>query len=259
MRVAYVTMGFPVPSETFISNEVRVLHESGIDISVHAFRAALQVASQLVAERSLEGIRTTHGGIVPTVQGLSIGFLRPGMLLRLVVFVLRHAWRRPEHVVKSLLLIPRALHIFSTLQHYRPDVLHLSWGHYPSLVGYLIQVYRPDTVVSISLGRYDLEMEYGGSAPVAQKADMIRSLARVNVQHIAGSYGVPPERVRVLYDGVELSRDRGAEAADAKIRRRIVTAGRLLPLKGMRDVLRVVANIRERWPDTSLVVLAARG
>lgn len=255
MRVAYISMEFPGPSETFTSNDVAVLQERGIDISVHALRPAHPAASRLAVERNIQGVRITHGGAGSTLKGLGIGFLRARILFRLVAFVIGHTWSRPEHMVKSLLLAPRALHIFSTLEQDRPEVVHLCWGHYPSLVGHLVQAYLPDMVVSISLAAYDLDMEYGGSVPVAREADMVRTQARVNVEHITRFCGIPPDRVSVLYDGVDLRRFCDTDVASAKISKRIVTAGRLTPAKGMSDALRVFADVLQWWPDASLVVL----
>jgi glycosyltransferase involved in cell wall biosynthesis len=98
-------------------------------------------------------------------------------------------------------------------------------------------------------------MEYGGSAPVAQKADMVRTLAEVNVEHISKAFGVPDDRITVLYDGVDLSRFHNTNLLEKKIKKRIVTAGRLIPSKGTDDTIKVFSRVLKRWPDASLVVL----
>ena len=38
MKVAYVTMQFPVPSETFACNDIKMLLEKGVDISVFTLK-----------------------------------------------------------------------------------------------------------------------------------------------------------------------------------------------------------------------------
>jgi glycosyltransferase involved in cell wall biosynthesis len=90
---------------------------------------------------------------------------------------------------------------------------------------------------------------------VAQKADMVRTLAKINVKHIEKAFGVPSDRVAVLYDGVNLSRFQGLSFSGNKVKRRIVTAGRLIPSKGTEDTLKVFERILKQWPDASLVVL----
>jgi glycosyltransferase involved in cell wall biosynthesis len=90
---------------------------------------------------------------------------------------------------------------------------------------------------------------------VAQKADMVRTLAEVNVEHISKAFGVPDDRITVLYDGVDLSRFHNTNLLEKKIKKRIVTAGRLIPSKGTDDTIKVFSRVLKRWPDASLVVL----
>lgn len=253
LNVAYIAMVFPEPSETFASNDVRVLWRAGVNVSVHSLRAAHKASARMLEERSLTAIPLTHGDTAAVKRGLKTGLVRPGLLLDLLAWIVRWNWKKPEHLVKSLVLAPPAIDIFTHLERERPEVVHLYWGHYPSLVGHLVQSYLPETVVSISLSAYDLELAYGGSAPVAQKADMVSTWAGVNVKQIAEACGVSEARVSVIYQGVTL--DRFADLKLTKTKRRIVTAGRLIPSKGTADVLRVFSNVLKRWPDASLVVL----
>ena len=255
MKIAYVTMQFPAPAETFTANDVRSLRDAGMEISVHALRPADPAATRLVHERNLGNVWMTHGGVGPSLKGCALALMRPALALRLVAFVACHNWKNPSHLFKSLLLVPRSILLVSELRARRPDIIHLCWGHYPSLVGFLVQNHCPDPVLSISLVAYDLEMEYGASAPVAQRADMVRTLAQVNVEHIAKGFGVPAEKVTVLYDGVDMRRFRERDFWSEKVHKRIVTAGRLIKSKGMDDAIRVFANLLGRWPDASLVVL----
>jgi glycosyltransferase involved in cell wall biosynthesis len=253
MTVWYITMTFPAPAETFACNDVRTLSQAGTEISVHSLRPAHPASSQLLEERKLAGAGVTHGSKAAMVSGLKAGLSRPGVLFNLLVWSFRRCWRRPAHLAKSLALLPRILQLFAAIERERPEVVHVYWGHYPSLVGYLVQRYLPDTVVTVSLAAYDLEMEYGGTGPVAQRADMVRTLAKVNVGHIQEAFGVPAQCITVIYDGVDLSRFQ--EANTPKKKRRIATVGRLIASKGMDDVLKVFAKVLARWPDATLVVL----
>ena len=53
-------------------------------------------------------------------------------------------------------LIPMSFYMFEKLKKEKPDIVHLFWGHYPSLVGYLVKKNMPDTKLSQFLGAYDL-------------------------------------------------------------------------------------------------------
>jgi glycosyltransferase involved in cell wall biosynthesis len=176
----------------------------------------------------------------------------PAVLFELLAWLVRHNCRKPKHLVKSLLLMPRALDIFFDLSANPPDVVHLFWGHYPAIVGHLIQRHLPRVVLSIFLGAYDLLRGFPGSAQVARGADVVWTHARVNVPEIL-RFGAEPDRIRIAYRGIDVSRFQPHSAR--KIPQRIVTAGRLSAAKGMAEVLTIFRRVHERWPDASLIVL----
>jgi len=141
--------------------------------------------------------------------------------------------------------------ILIELERERPHVVHLFWGHYPSIVGWLVVTALPDIVLSMFLGAYDLVRPYAGSASVAQRADLLTTHARSNVSEIK-ALGIPHERIHLTYRGIDLTLFTGA---GCKVTRRIVSAGRLEDAKGMRDVLLVFRQVWARWPDATLRIL----
>lgn len=255
LRVSYVTMRFPGTSETFATNDVRTLHAWGVDIRVHGLKSPNPRARALAEERGVQDVPMTHGGVDAALRGIRVGVSRPLLLVHLLGAILAGCWRRPEHLLKSLLLAPRALDVFASIEAERPDVVHVYWGHYPSLVGWLVQRRLPHVVCSISLAAYDLEMRYGVTHAVARRADFVRTLGRVNVDEIHEVFGVPRESIRVIYDGVDLARFPTEAEALPKIGRRIVTAGRLIRSKGIDDALHVFQRVLTSFPDATLVVL----
>jgi colanic acid/amylovoran biosynthesis glycosyltransferase len=255
MKVSYILMLFPVPSETFASNDIKFLREAGVEVSVHSLRPAPRRIAPLVKERNLIDISLTYGGYFEILKGLGVAVSRPLVLFHLLGYIWRTTHKKPEHLLKSLVLMPRIMGLFSRLEKESPDVIHLYWGHYPSLVGYLVQSYLPHIVLSISLSSYDLQMEYGGSGPVARRADMVCTHAKVDVESINRAFGIPAEQVNVIYNGIDLGHIENLTGGLNKIRRRIVTVGRLVSLKAMGDVLTVFAKVLPRWPEASLVIL----
>ena len=141
--------------------------------------------------------------------------------------------------------------ILDELQRTKPDVVHLFWGHYPSLVGYLVRTTLPGTVLSLFLGAYDLTRRFGGTPWVARSADLVSTHAECNMAAIE-KMGVARERIHLAYRGIDLATFNGTAP---KIARRIATVGRLETGKGMDDVLRAFREIHMRWPDTTLRVL----
>ena len=130
--------------------------------------------------------------------------------------------------------------------------MHLFWGHYPAIVAFLVKNHLPDTVLTIFLGAYDLSREFPGTPDVARQADAVWTHARYNVEKIL-SFGIPVQRINVAYRGIDLNRIDSADCQ--RVRHRIVSAGRLIPLKRMEAVLAAFQIIRSKWADATLVLL----
>jgi colanic acid/amylovoran biosynthesis glycosyltransferase len=255
VKVAYVTMQFPQPSETFASNEVRLLSRRGIEITVYGLRREHPRAEELVRERGLGEIPTTHNGLRESAWGALAALARPWLLLRATAWVLWSTRRKPRDAVLSLMLLPRSFGVLAAIEQARPDVVHMYWGHFPTIVGYLVQRRLPATVTSVSIVAYDLEREYGGAIRVARNANVIRTHAEVNVPRIAGFVGVAPDRVEVIYNGVDIAWVEQIRRRHRKVRHRVVTVGRLSERKGMSDVIKAFAHVHAKWPDATLTVV----
>lgn len=249
-------MSFPAPSETFATQDVRVLRQHAIDIEVHALRTAHREARGMLEERGLADLPVHHNGFIPTLCGLLAMARRYGDALATLRWIWRHNRHRRSYLLRSLALLPRAFDILADLERNTPDVLHIFWGHYPSLVGYLVQKRLPRTAVVLCLNAYDLEMELPGSAEVARSADVVRTHAAVNVERVAGFAGIEPTSIEVIYNGVDLVRLDALIERRTKVPRRIVTVGRLVEEKGMFDALEAFARLRKGpWGDATLQML----
>ena len=252
LRVLYVTMQFPVPSEAFAAVELSALRRAGAAVSLEALRRRPANAELSLAESGLADLPPGHNSLAASARGVCAGLRRPRLLLHLIAILLEHGRRRPGHLLRSLLLAPRILDLFARVARDRPDVLHLFWGHYPSLLGLLVERALPATVVSLFLGAYDLEQAYGGSGALARKAPVVWTHAEVNRPAIE-RLGVEPGRIEVCHRGVELAHNDAGRVP--KVARRIVVAERLIASKHTDDALSVFALLRQNYPTASLVVL----
>jgi hypothetical protein len=84
IRVWYVTMQFPSPSETFAGSDVRALRRAGADVSVHSLRRAHVDAERFIRERDLSEVPVTHGGADTIRAGLWACLERPKLTLDLL-------------------------------------------------------------------------------------------------------------------------------------------------------------------------------
>src|SRR5690606_8558658 len=135
----------------------------------------------LMKERNHEGLPVESFGLKSCIRALLFPFSHPIMFLSLLWWVISACRMRPKHLFKSLILIPSVLSICSILLKKRADVVHLFWGHYPSMRGYLVNSYMPETVLSMFLGAHDLVSAYPGSVKLAAKADVVVTHAQSNL------------------------------------------------------------------------------
>ena len=247
-------MQFPYLAETFAGVEVLALRELGVDVDVYGLRPEHPHHATMVRERRLQQVSIKHQTAARTLRGLLDAMLAPRRSFFLLTLVLRHV-RHVRERLKSLALLPIVMRIDAELREGDYDVVHLFWGHYPALVGAVLQRFHPHLPVSLFLGAYDLRTMYGPSAVVGQASAHVWTHAAVNLSAIEG-LGIPRERVHVVYRGVDLATiDSVRGRSTGRVPGRVVTAGRLIATKGALRVLRAFAVLRERQPEVTLTVL----
>ena len=256
MRVAYVTMQFPAPTETFACSDVEALCGLGEDVHVFTLRPPHARHEQLVQERDLTGVPIKALTVRRVLEGLGHAIRRPLATAGLVWWLMRSTWRQPSHLVKSLILLPISLTIAREVEAGDFDVVHMFWGHYPAIVGRLVMRQPTRPVVSVFLGAYDLLLRYGPSREIACAADLVFTHSQANLGDIA-ALGVRADRTRVIYRGLPtaLVTRLDADTEQGRDVQRVVSVGRLIPEKRVEKVLEVFARVAPRWPDASLVVL----
>ena len=254
MRVAYVTMQFPAPTETFACSDVEALRGLGVEVHVFTLRPAHARHEELVRERDLAGVPIDAHTVRRALAGLGHAIRRPQTTAALVAWLVRSTWRNPSQMFRSLILLPVCLTIAREVEGF--DVVHLFWGHYPAIVGRLLLRQRTRPILSVFLGAYDLLLGYGPSREVACEADLVFTHSRVNLGDIA-ALGVPHERVRVVYRGLPTALVTRLDAGDEDARdvQRVLSVARLIPDKRVEKVLEVFASVVPTWPGASLIVL----
>lgn len=252
MKVWYVFPQFPAPSETFAGNDVRALRELGAELRVLNLRPSHPASARLLREWDLEGLEVDECSPSKLVVGLGWMCRRPLVLSYLLRVIVHDNWRRPVHLAKSLLALPRVFSMHRTLQGGSPDVVHLFWGHYASLLGLAIRRTHPGVVVTMFLGAYDLRSRYRTSARLAKVADAVFTHARENLP-LLDTLGIPVGQVSVVYRGVDLQRLQARP--HQRVPFRIASAGYLVEKKGMAEVLGVFELVQRRWPKSSLCII----
>lgn len=252
MRIFYITMRFPAASETFACSDIQELAQNCHQVSVYCLRSAVGDFKKLIQERNLEKIPINSLNIGNFLSGIRLLVIHPFMFFSLLFWCLKNSWPKPSHIAKSIALIPRSLFIFSEIQKHKPDVVHLFWGHYPSIVGYLVWRFRTETCLSIFLGAYDLISNFKGSWDIANKSNLVFTHSYYNIK-LLKDMGVPFEKINVVHRGIDLQEIYGKSIEKHPFK--IITAGRLIPGKEFKFLLKLYSSLITKWPKANLVIL----
>src|SRR5690606_22015252 len=190
-----------------------------------------------------------------TAAGIAAAARRPGVLAKALWWLLSTCARAPVHLPRALAALPYAFWALDLLERDPPDVVHLDWGHYPTVVLPLVRWRGVPCVVSLSLVAYDIHRRFPGTRTGAHLADIVRTQARCNVGEIAAVTGIDPSRIEVVPDGVDLARIAAVAAGARKVRGRVAVVSRLVPAKGVDDALRAFAAARRSNPHATLRVM----
>lgn len=249
-------MRFPKRSETFAQIETRALKKLGHDVSVYTLHP-----EKPEDESGLESTGITPSQLYRPVARVSLAdmvlVLRHAPLaMRLVWVLLRTCWRTPRHFAKAVVLLPAAVGVFSQLMKDKPSVVHLFWGHYPALVGWLWLAANPKHRLSMFLGAYDLMYKFPLSRVVGRNLQfegrgLVFTHAKANLQAI-DDFGLDSSQVVVSYRSVDMSQLKLAPGS--KVPRRVFSAGRLIPEKGMATLVQAFSRVVAQYPDATLVI-----
>lgn len=254
MKISYVTMQFPVPSETFASNDVKTLKSLGIDIDAYSLKARYKNHNDLIKSRGLENIVCESSNVKKNIMGIFFIFKNIFLLFSLVSWLLKNDFNKSKHLIKMIALIPMSFYIFEKLKKEKPDIVHLFWGHYPSLVGYLVKKKMPNTKLSIFLGAYDLEYALGVSKSLSKCADFIFTHAKVNLEQLQ-KLGIDISKVTVVHRGTTTSKFLLLVEDIMKDKNIWLTVGRLLPSKGFDKVIDLFSKYKKTNPNAKLNIV----
>ena len=241
LRGATVFMTYPVASETFAQRDVKALQRLGHSVEIHQLNPR--------TDGALDKLKS----MASNVKAL-LGFPAPGQLIGLFFRLLfsRH-WRLVDRL-KCICLLPAAAHVAKRIIASQPDVVHLFWGHYPSLVTLLVEGHLPRGRLSMFLGAYDLEMKLPVSRWAHATSDLLFTHAQVNVADIQAFLGRSAQP-RVIHRGIDLQPyPVDAYVGFAERRAQIFTAGRLIADKGFDRVIRVFAQVHASCPEARLAI-----
>lgn len=268
LRLAYVLLWYPKPSETFLVTEVRGLRALGLDLRVFALYGALAcgLTPELRAEAGVE--RLGLGGLGRILCGLGHWFARkPGPVLSLFGKALGAGLggtpgdhgslgSRLEKYGENLWALLCAFHLARRFEAEGLGHIHAPWAGGPATAAWAVSKL---TGIPYSLtGRArDVHPPDGLLVVKLQSAVFVRAIARCNMAHMARIGGIKPEAVQLIRESLPWP-ERPEAPAPLASPVRILGLGRFVGKKGFDDLLRACRLLLDQGLDFRLI-LAGEG
>jgi glycosyltransferase involved in cell wall biosynthesis len=235
-RVAFLIGNFPVPSQRFILREVLAVRALGAEVEVYAVRHPAADWLDAREREVLGAVRAVPGILSWSSLRAHAYFLRRnprrygatlGAMLRMPrrrwYLVFRHAdaFLRAPWVARSVLTSRGSPHVHA---HFALRATELA----VAVAGLTGGTY------SFTAHAYDIYREPSGLEAKIRGARFVVTCTRVNAEYLRGLCpDVPPDRIRLVYHGVEAEPQADAPSRPAEPGPPLVlTAGRLVEKKG---------------------------
>jgi len=280
--IAFLFPAFPVLHQTFVLWEVLALRRLGVPIELHSIKQPSTATQQPEGEKLAREVHYLPPALSAEVLRANWQVLRrdPGRYLGVWARLAREWWRdrnagrswqkkkvgrdAPErqltlvellrgrfnrnrwlYLLKSLALIPQAVHLGLRLEGAGVRRVHAHWASYPATMAMVVHwLFGLD--FSFTAHAYDIYMVPYLLRPKVNEADFVVTCARVNARYLESLAGEDqPHRVIVNYHGVSLDRFKPMphQPAASGPRFCLVTCGRLEPYKGHHVLLQAVADL----------------
>lgn len=250
-------MQFPAPSETFASSDIQNLNRLNSNVTVYSLKSKHNNFYKMIDDRKLQNISIFTCEVKENILGLIEIIKSPFLFISLLFWLIKNDLKKTGHFIRCFALIPASFYILSQLKKQKPDVVHLFWGHYPSLVGFLVKKVLKDSKISIFLGAYDLEYNLNISKNLAKNADFIFTHAKANIPQL-NKMNIKTDKINVIHRGINIKDLSLVIENIHKKSNQIICAGRFLPDKGFDKVIDIFSKLHKNI-NTSKLVLVGYG
>jgi len=244
LRVLYVVSLFPCWSETFIVREMHALIERGAELRTLSLKPA---SERIVQERAALLLdRTLHprGAFASVLAFLLLMLRRPLVTLGFVARLVGGLWRQPKVLIHSLGAVCRAAARLDAIERFDADLVHAPWATYPATVAWFLGrvLGKPFSFTSRA---HDIFVEDHMMAAKLAAADLAVTITRNNVRHMQRWLSTPDAvPIQVMHSALDLDETRYTR--EGRLPHRLLSVGRLDPIKGFDVLLPALALLRAR-------------
>lgn len=247
-------MQFPAPSETFASSDIQSLNKLNPELSVYSLKSKHSDYNRMIKDRKLQNISIFTCEVKENILGLIEIIKTPFLFISLLFWLIKNDLKKTGHFIRCFALIPASFYILSQLKKEKTDVVHLFWGHYPSLVGFLVKRVLKNSKISMFLGAYDLEYNLNISKDLAKNADFIFTHAKANIPQL-NKMNIKTDKINVIHRGINIKDLSLVIESIHKKSNQIICAGRFLPDKGFDKVIDIFSKLHKNINNSNLVLV----
>ena len=252
-HIAYVSLWFPKPSETFIFREVAVLRELGLPVQTFNLYAPLKkgLSPEMAACPPSETLGTAHTHTVlgaflkhsVTTPQRTLDMLRKGPLDR---------WRHLEGLGENLWAFCCGLHLARRFEEQSIEHIHAPWANGPATAAWIASQLT-GIPFSFAARAGDIYPAEGAMGAKIAAAAFVRVNHGANVPYLQSFAPDHADKVRLVYNALSLgpTRERRTGRQGPLT---LLAAGRFVPTKGFDDLLDACALLRDQKTDFTLAL-----
>ncbi len=244
LRILYVVSLFPCWSETFIVREMHALLARGTELAILSLKPHSETIVQDRAALLLD--RTMHPrGALASILAMGCLLLRHplrtgGFVLRLIAGL----WRQPKVLFNSLGALCRAAGQWRWIRQFDADLIHAPWATYPATVAWFLSRLL-DKPFSFTSRAHDIFVEDHMMAAKLAATHLAVTITRNNVRHMQRWIDPPGSiPIQVMHSALELDETRYNR--ENRLPHRLLSVGRLDPIKGFDILLPALAILHDR-------------
>jgi glycosyltransferase involved in cell wall biosynthesis len=248
-KIAYIMTRFPHLPETFILREMSELERQGWQVALYPLIHQSQPVIHDEVNHWLPHVRhlpfSSSAVVAANTQALirtpaiySSGWAKTALENR----------RSPKFLIRSLLLLPKAVYAARLMQQEGIDHIHAHYATYPALVAWLI--HRLTKIrYSVTVHAHDIFVERAMLATKLKEADFIVAISHYNREFLARTLGPwVKAKTQIVHCGIEP--DFYAQSCHQKFdqtgRFEIMSIGSLQPYKGQAHLIQACRLLRDQ-------------